>query len=146
MSLSCEWHIRDLFSIKTHMFFVFLNVFLHVVNLAASAAKYCEKEAVNQSAASAASPDYVKFQAVIRPAASAATRKPKSREGSSRGVQDGSSAGGRLTASEHSPGASFPGFGLPGGCASSRLDHSFHISSRTHARQPLSVSCSTEII
>ena len=42
------------------------------INLAASAAKYCEKESVNQSAASAASPDYVKFQAVIKSAASAA--------------------------------------------------------------------------
>ena len=35
------------------------------------------------------------FQAVIKSAASAASRKPKSREGSSRGVQDGGSAGGR---------------------------------------------------
>ena len=33
--------------------------------MAASAAKYCEKEAVTQSAASAASPDYMRFQAVI---------------------------------------------------------------------------------
>ena len=59
----------------------------------ASAAKYCEKGAVNQLAASAASPDYVRFQAVIKSAASAASREPKSREGSSRGVQDGGSAG-----------------------------------------------------
>ena len=44
---------------------------------------------VNQSAASAASPDSVKFQAVIKAAASAASRKPKSREGSSRGVPHG---------------------------------------------------------
>ena len=43
------------------------------MNLAASAAKYCEKEAVNQSAASAASGDYVKLQAVIKSAASAAS-------------------------------------------------------------------------
>ena len=35
------------------------------------------------------------FQAVIKLAAGAASRKPKSREGSSRGVQDGGSAGGR---------------------------------------------------
>ena len=35
---------------------------------------------VNKSAASAASQDYVKFQAVIKSAASAASRKPKSRE------------------------------------------------------------------
>ena len=44
------------------------------INLAASAAKYCEKGAVNQSAASAASPDSVKFQAVIKSAASAGRR------------------------------------------------------------------------
>ena len=35
------------------------------------------------------------FQAVIKSAASAASRKPKSREGSPRGVQDSGSAGGR---------------------------------------------------
>ena len=35
------------------------------------------------------------FQAVIKSAASAASRKPKSREGSSRGAPDGGSAGGR---------------------------------------------------
>ena len=35
------------------------------------------------------------FQAVIKSAASAASRKPKSKEGSSTGVQDGCSAGGR---------------------------------------------------
>ena len=43
---------------------------------------------VNKSAASAASPDYVKFQAVIKSAASAASPKAKSREGSSRGAPD----------------------------------------------------------
>ena len=43
--------------------------------LAASAAKYCKKGAVNKSAASAASQDSVKFQAVIKPAASAATAR-----------------------------------------------------------------------
>ena len=48
--------------------------------MAASAAKYCEKEAVIQSAASAASLVYVKFQAVIKSAASAASRKPKIKE------------------------------------------------------------------
>ena len=37
----------------------------------------------------------VRFQAAIKSAASAAFRKPKSREGRSRGVQDGGSAGGR---------------------------------------------------
>ena len=41
---------------------------------------------MNQSAASAASPDSVKFQAVIKSAASAASPKAKSREGSSRGA------------------------------------------------------------
>ena len=45
-------------------------------------------EAAKKPAASAASPDSIKFQAVIKLAASAASRKPKSREGSSRGVQD----------------------------------------------------------
>ena len=48
-----------------------LIIFLYF--LAASAAKNCEKEVVNQSAATAASPDYVKFQAVIKSAASAAS-------------------------------------------------------------------------
>ena len=41
---------------------------------------YCGREAVNKSAASAASTDQVRFQAVIKSAASAAFRKPKSRE------------------------------------------------------------------
>ena len=53
------------------------------------------RESVNKSAASVVSLDYVEFQAVIKSAASAASRKPKSREGSSRGVQDGGSAGGQ---------------------------------------------------
>ena len=61
---------------------------------------------MNKSAASAASLDYVKFQAVIKSAASAASRKPKSREGSSRGVQD-DGFGWRATASGHFPGASW---------------------------------------
>ena len=43
---------------------------------------------MNKSAASAASLDYVKFQAVIKSAASAASPKAKSREGSSRGAPD----------------------------------------------------------
>ena len=38
------------------------------------------RESVNKSAASAASPDSVKFQAVIKSAASAASRKPKIKE------------------------------------------------------------------
>ena len=50
---------------------------------------------MDKSAASAASLDYVKFEAVIKSAASAASREPKSREGSSRGAQDGGSAGGQ---------------------------------------------------
>ena len=50
---------------------------------------------MNRPAASAASLGYVKFQAVIKSAAGAASRKPKSREGSSRGAPDGGSAGGR---------------------------------------------------
>ena len=65
-------------------------------------------------------------QAVIKSAASAASPKAKSREGSSREVQD-DGFGWRATASGHFPGASFPGFGLPGGCASSRLDHGLKV-------------------
>ena len=61
--------------------------FLHFLKyLAASAAKYCEKGAVNQSAASAASLDYIKFQAVIKSAASAASPKTKSRKPRPRGA------------------------------------------------------------
>ena len=71
---------------KSQLFIDFLNDFLRIIGAG---------EAVNKSAASAASLDYVKFPAVIKSAASAASRKPKSREGSSRGVQDGGSAGGR---------------------------------------------------
>ena len=41
---------------------------------------------MDKSAASAASLDAVKFQAVIKSAASAVSREPESREGSSRGV------------------------------------------------------------
>ena len=50
---------------------------------------------MSKSAASPASLNPVKFQAVIKSAASAASKKPKSSLGSSRGVQDGSSAGAR---------------------------------------------------
>ena len=92
-----------------------------------SSEKCTVQESANESAASAAFPNYVKFQAMIKSAASAASRKPKSREGSSRGVPRG-----RRPPAEavvlHSPGASFPGFGLPGGCASSRLDHGLKFS------------------
>ena len=45
------------------------------------------REFVNKSAASAASPDYVKFQAVIKSAASAASPKTSSREPRPRGVK-----------------------------------------------------------
>ena len=82
--------------------------------LAAGAAKYCEKGAANQSGASAASLDSVKFQAVIKSAASAASRKPK--------IQG--SPGDSLAGGQRPQGAPL-GFGLPGGCASSRLDHGF---------------------
>ena len=44
------------------------------------------RESANKSAASAASPDYVKFQAVIKSAASAAPQKSKSRKPRPRGV------------------------------------------------------------
>ena len=64
-------------------------------------------KAANKSAASAASPDFVRFQAVIKSAASAASRKPKSREGSSREVQD-DGFGWQATALGHFPGAPFP--------------------------------------
>ena len=57
-------------------------------------------EFANKSAASAASLDSVKFQAVIKSAASAASPKAKSREGSSREVQD-DGFGWRATASGH---------------------------------------------
>ena len=92
------------------------------------------REFANKSAASAASPDYVKFQAVIKSAASAASPKAKSREGSSRGApgRRGSVGRGRTTdrirTTERGSG---DGSGAPldlgsldlGGCASSRLDH-----------------------
>ena len=79
------------------------------------------REFANKSAASAASRDYVKFQAVIKSAASAASPKAKSREGSSRGApgdgarwddggrpDDGTGLGRRIG---RSPGPGFPGFG-----------------------------------
>ena len=78
--------------IKKSYFFCIFSIFFSIFGLAA---KYHKKEVVHQSAASAVSPDYVKFQAVLKLAASAASRKPKSREASSRGVRDGGSAGGR---------------------------------------------------
>ena len=97
---------------------------------------------MNQPAAGAVSPDYLKFRAVIKSAASAASRKPKSREGSSRGLQDDCSAGRRrpLGTPLELPSLDFdfleaalagrPDQGLKfylirGGCASSRLVHGF---------------------
>ena len=65
---------------------------------------------MNKSAASAASLDYINFEAVIKSAASAASRKTNP---------------GRF------PESWSPGFGLPVGCASSRLDHGFQIPSIT---------------
>ena len=106
---------------STHTFLYASLIYLCGAQSGASAS-CAVREFANKSAASAASRDYVKFQAMIKSAASAASRKPKSREGSSREVPRG-----RCPPAEavvlHFPGASFPGFGLPGGCASSRLDH-----------------------
>ena len=62
----------------------------------------------------------------------------------------GSAPAGRPPLAEPSsgrfPGSWSRGFGLPRGCASSRLDHSFRIPSCTHRRQPLSGSCRIEIM
>ena len=71
------------------------------------------REFANKSAASAASRDYVKFQAVIKSAASAASPKAKSREGSSEpddgsDSDDGTGLGRRIG---RSPVPGFPGFG-----------------------------------
>ena len=81
------------------------------------------RESTNKSAASAASPDSVKFQAVIKSAASAASRKAKKSgtkiRGSPRTTARQADDGARLG----SPGCWSLIFGLRGGCASSRLDH-----------------------
>ena len=61
-------------------------------------------------------------------------------QGGQRATAWNADGGGRLG----SPG--FLDFGPPGGCASSRLDHSFHIPSRTHSRQPMSWPCNIETI
>ena len=61
------------------------------------------------------------MEGLIKLAASAASRKPTSREGSSR--EAGRRLGWQGTASGRSPAASFPAFALPEGCANSRLDH-----------------------
>ena len=85
-------------------------------------ARCAVRESVNKPAASAASPDYVKFQAVIKSAASAVSRKPKSRGPSSRGAPRAPSSASQA-AVWRCPGAWCPGFGLRGACASSPLDH-----------------------
>ena len=85
--------------------FVFFGIFS--IYLAASAAKDCEKQAVNQLAASAASPDSVKFQAVIKSAASVASPKAKSRKPRPRGAP-GRRPGWQMTASGRSPGSWVP--------------------------------------
>ena len=77
------------------------------------------REFANKSAASAASPDFVKFQAVIKSATSAASRKTKNQGPRSREAHVHADDGARLG----SPGSWSLTFGLPGGCASSRLDH-----------------------
>ena len=77
-------------------------------------------------------------EAVIKSAASAASRKTKSR-----GPRSGQADGGRPG---RFPGSWSSGFGFPGGCASSRLDNGFQIPSRTHACQPLSGPCGIEIL
>ena len=84
------------------------------------------RESVNKSAASAASLDSVEFQAVIKSAASAASRKTKSWGPSSRKASDGGSACGRR-GTGFSPGAWSPGFDLPGASASSSLDDGLKI-------------------
>ena len=76
------------------------------------------REFFNKSAASAASPDYVKFQAVIKSAASAAPKIHGTQvQGSARATGDGGTTGtaGRRIGSDdgtgRSPGPGFPGFG-----------------------------------
>ena len=59
-----------------------------------------------------------KFEAVIKSAATAASRKAKSREPSSSPTSSASRAAFRCSPADRSP-----GFGLPGGCVSSRLGH-----------------------
>ena len=93
------------------------------------------RESANKSAASAASLDYVKFQAVIKSAATAASRKTKNKSGTK--IQ-GSPAEPRRPQAEPSsvgsPGSWSLIFGLPGGCASSRLDHGLKVFSFSKTR------------
>ena len=58
------------------------------------------------------------MEVVVKPAASAASRKTKSRAPRSREAP-------------RRPPSWSPGFGLPGGCASGRLDHGFQMLSKT---------------
>ena len=83
-------------------------------------------------------PERLDFLAVIKSAASP-PRRPQSRNpGESSGPPPSACrAVGRWL-------PWIPGFGLHGGCASSRLDHGFQIPLRTHDRHPLSGSCSIE--
>ena len=83
-------------------------------------------KAVNKSAASAASLDYVKFQAVIKSAARAASRKTKSQGPRSRGAPEPRRPHAEPS-SVGSPGSWSLIFGLPGGCASSQLDHGLKV-------------------
>ena len=75
--------------------------------MAASAAKYCEKGLAAIGKSFGKGLEKLNLQAVIKSAASAASPKAKSREGSSREVQD-DGFGWRATASGHFPGAPFP--------------------------------------
>ena len=78
-------------------------------------------------------------EAVIKSAASGASRTPKSRN-----------TGGQRTAAQHADGRGWLGspgfldFGLPGDRASSRLDQGFHVPSCTHAAQSISGTCNIE--
>ena len=66
------------------------------------------------------------FQAVIKSAASAASRETKNQGPRSRGAH-GRRLGLRTTGLGGSPGSWSLIFGLPGGCASSRLDHGLKV-------------------
>ena len=81
---------------------------------------------MNKSAASAASLDSVKFQAVIKSAASAASRKTKNQGPRSRGAPEPRRPQAEPS-SVGSPGSWSLIFGLHGGCASSRLDHGLKV-------------------
>ena len=101
--------------------------------MAASAAKYREKglAAIGKSFGKGLGRIWegfgrfwkkLNFQAVIKSAASAASGKTKNQGPRSRGAH-GRRLGLRTTGLGGSPGSWSLIFGLPGGCASSRLDH-----------------------